>query len=272
MYKRQGDTLMQGVGNGIIRPGVLAANIGTSCQISGGFNEPLYDEKFRTNTFCHVKEDLLSLIHIFRKRPRTGYGAGTCRTGGTDPCESHGCRDDRCRYLRRTSGDGKEDRGDVYKRQAFVDPEVRVKEKTGSMLLVYEGAEYQAIHLDDYLTKKQWEKIDKLRATVGPINTVQVKELEYYMKKGKAIPVKLTLVNGIKPEKVLTLKLSNHSSTKYAYNAVYELDKYENNTDTNLTDKQKKVKQEVMEKRQNELKQDKSCLLYTSSDSDQSGC
>ena len=40
-----GDTLMQGVGNGIIRPGILAANIGTSCQISGGFNEPLYDEK-----------------------------------------------------------------------------------------------------------------------------------------------------------------------------------------------------------------------------------
>ena len=140
---------------------------------------------------------------------------------------------------------------------AFVDPEGRVKEKTGSMLLVYEGAEYQAIHLDDYLTKKQWEKIDKLRATVGPINTVQVKELEYYMKKGKAIPVKLTLVNGINPEKVLTLKLSDHPSTKYAYNAVYELDKYENNTDTNLTDKQKKVKQEVMEKRQNELKQDK---------------
>lgn len=57
-----GDTLMQGVGNGIIRPGVLAANIGTSCQISGGFNEPLYDEKFRTNTFCHVKEDLWMLM------------------------------------------------------------------------------------------------------------------------------------------------------------------------------------------------------------------
>ena len=57
-----GDTLMQGVGNGIIRPGILAANIGTSCQISGGFNEPLYDEKFRTNTFCHVKEDLWMLM------------------------------------------------------------------------------------------------------------------------------------------------------------------------------------------------------------------
>ncbi len=57
-----GDTLMQGAGNGIIYPGVLAANIGTACQISGGFHEPLYDEKFRTNTFCHVKEDLWMLM------------------------------------------------------------------------------------------------------------------------------------------------------------------------------------------------------------------
>lgn len=53
-----GDTLMVGVGNGIITPGVLASNIGTSCQISGGINKPLYDPKFRTNSFCHVKEDL----------------------------------------------------------------------------------------------------------------------------------------------------------------------------------------------------------------------
>ncbi|MBO1721592.1 xylulokinase [Extibacter sp. GGCC_0201] len=57
-----GDTLMQGVGNGIIGPGTLAANIGTACQISGGFNEPLYDETYRTNTFCHVKEDLWMLM------------------------------------------------------------------------------------------------------------------------------------------------------------------------------------------------------------------
>ncbi|MFR5584453.1 MAG: hypothetical protein ACLTLQ_12055 [[Clostridium] scindens] len=36
-----GDTLMQGVGNGIIAPGTLAANIGTACQLSGGFHEPV---------------------------------------------------------------------------------------------------------------------------------------------------------------------------------------------------------------------------------------
>lgn len=57
-----GDTLMQGVGNGIIAPGTLAANIGTSCQLSGGFHEPVYDKEFRTNTFCHVKKDLWLLM------------------------------------------------------------------------------------------------------------------------------------------------------------------------------------------------------------------
>lgn len=57
-----GDTLMQGVGNGIITPGVLAANIGTACQLSGGFGEPVYDREFRTNTFCHVKKDLWMLM------------------------------------------------------------------------------------------------------------------------------------------------------------------------------------------------------------------
>lgn len=57
-----GDTLMQGVGNGIITPGILAANIGTACQIAGGFQEPLCDEQHRTNTFCHVKKDLWMLM------------------------------------------------------------------------------------------------------------------------------------------------------------------------------------------------------------------
>ena len=57
-----GDTLMQGVGNGIIAPGTLAANIGTACQLSGGFHEPVYDKEFRTNTFCHVKKDLWMLM------------------------------------------------------------------------------------------------------------------------------------------------------------------------------------------------------------------
>ena len=53
---------MQGVGNGIIAPGTLAANIGTACQLSGGFHEPVYDKEFRTNTFCHVKKDLWMLM------------------------------------------------------------------------------------------------------------------------------------------------------------------------------------------------------------------
>lgn len=53
---------MMGVGNGIILPGVLASNIGTACQISGAFNQPLYDDQFRTNTFCHVKNDLWLLM------------------------------------------------------------------------------------------------------------------------------------------------------------------------------------------------------------------
>lgn len=57
-----GDTLMQAVGNGIVEPGVLAANIGTACQICGGFYEPVYDPEFRTNTFCHVKKDLWMLM------------------------------------------------------------------------------------------------------------------------------------------------------------------------------------------------------------------
>lgn len=140
---------------------------------------------------------------------------------------------------------------------AFVDSEYQVKEKTGSILLMYEGSEDLVIHLDDYLTKEQWKKIDELRATVGQINTVQVKELEYYMKKGKAVPVKMTLVNGTKPEKVITLKLSNHPAAKYAYNALYELDKCKNSPDTNLSDKEKNIEQEIIEKRQNELRQDK---------------
>lgn len=57
-----GDTLMQGVGNGIITLGVLASNIGTACQISGAFTEPLYDKKYRTNTFCHVDKELWLLM------------------------------------------------------------------------------------------------------------------------------------------------------------------------------------------------------------------
>lgn len=49
-----GDALMQAVGNGAAAPGILTANIGTSSQLNAYIDRPLYDSKFRTNTFCHV--------------------------------------------------------------------------------------------------------------------------------------------------------------------------------------------------------------------------
>lgn len=58
-----GDTLMHEVGTCMInesRPWV--ANIGTSCQVTCAMNQPRYDKDFRTNTFCHVKEDLWMLM------------------------------------------------------------------------------------------------------------------------------------------------------------------------------------------------------------------
>lgn len=51
-----GDSLIQAVGNGIISPGILCANIGTASQLSCALDKPLYDKAFRTNTFCHVHE------------------------------------------------------------------------------------------------------------------------------------------------------------------------------------------------------------------------
>ncbi|MDD3339169.1 MAG: xylulokinase [Lachnospiraceae bacterium] len=57
-----GDTLMQAVGNGIVREGILAANIGTACQLSGVLGQPLYDPAFRTNTFCHVDASMWILM------------------------------------------------------------------------------------------------------------------------------------------------------------------------------------------------------------------
>jgi xylulokinase len=53
-----GDSLMHSVGNGIIKPGIISANIGTAGQLSSAVNNPVYDRKFRTNTFCHAKDDL----------------------------------------------------------------------------------------------------------------------------------------------------------------------------------------------------------------------
>lgn len=57
-----GDTLMMAVGNGMIEPGTLAANIGTSCQLSGINHEALCDPEYRTNTFCHVDKNLWILM------------------------------------------------------------------------------------------------------------------------------------------------------------------------------------------------------------------
>ena len=57
-----GDTLMHSVGTGIIKPGIVSANIGTAGQLSTAINTPLYDRQFRTNTFCHVKNDLWIIL------------------------------------------------------------------------------------------------------------------------------------------------------------------------------------------------------------------
>lgn len=48
------DQCMQSIGNGIIEPGIFAANIGTAGQISTIASKPYYDVKLRTNTFAHV--------------------------------------------------------------------------------------------------------------------------------------------------------------------------------------------------------------------------
>ncbi len=57
-----GDAFMHSVGNGIITPGIISANIGTAGQLSSAVNSPVFDTQFRTNTFCHVKEDLWSIF------------------------------------------------------------------------------------------------------------------------------------------------------------------------------------------------------------------
>lgn len=64
-----GDTIMQLVGNGIIGPGILSSNIGTASQVSCALDQPLYDDKYRTNTFCHAREGLWTIM-------------GACLSGG----------------------------------------------------------------------------------------------------------------------------------------------------------------------------------------------
>ena len=53
---------MQSVGNGIIVPGVLVSNIGTASQISCAVSRPVFDGRYRTNTFCHLREDLWTIM------------------------------------------------------------------------------------------------------------------------------------------------------------------------------------------------------------------
>lgn len=60
-----GDTLMHEVGTCMIdesQPWVV--NIGTSCQVSCAMQHAGYDKDYRTNTFCHVKEDLWMLMSV----------------------------------------------------------------------------------------------------------------------------------------------------------------------------------------------------------------
>lgn len=58
-----GDTLMHLVGTGTVdEKSPWVANIGTSCQVSCGLKHPGHDALFRTNTFCHAKEDLWLLM------------------------------------------------------------------------------------------------------------------------------------------------------------------------------------------------------------------
>ena len=49
-----GDSLMQAVGNGIIREGIFSSNIGTAGQVCTTIGQPDYDRKLRTSTFAHV--------------------------------------------------------------------------------------------------------------------------------------------------------------------------------------------------------------------------
>ena len=57
-----GDTPMQGVGNGLIGPGTLTANIGTACQLAAILDAPKHDALYRTNTFCHICDSTWMLM------------------------------------------------------------------------------------------------------------------------------------------------------------------------------------------------------------------
>ena len=54
-----GDSIMQQIGNGVISDkSPWIANIGTSCSLNCATQRPVFDPKFRINTFCHVKRNM----------------------------------------------------------------------------------------------------------------------------------------------------------------------------------------------------------------------
>ena len=58
-----GDSLMQEIGNGVASAAdPWICNIGTSCSLNCAVETPVFDRKFRTNTFCHVKDSLWMLM------------------------------------------------------------------------------------------------------------------------------------------------------------------------------------------------------------------
>lgn len=52
-----GDQVMQGIGNGIIRPGIASSNIGTSGQLSYRSDVPVLNPDLTTNTFTSYRKD-----------------------------------------------------------------------------------------------------------------------------------------------------------------------------------------------------------------------
>ncbi len=57
-----GDQPMQSVGNGLVRPGYVASNIGTASQIACCVDRPVYDPQLRTNTFCHADKNIWTIL------------------------------------------------------------------------------------------------------------------------------------------------------------------------------------------------------------------
>lgn len=52
-----GDSSAQLTGNGVVRPGITACNIGTASQIAAVVDTPVYDRQMRLQTWCHTVPD-----------------------------------------------------------------------------------------------------------------------------------------------------------------------------------------------------------------------